>query len=299
MMKRMTYLFLLGLLSGVFLDFSHAQTLGELAQQEKEKRTKGPKASKVYTNEDIGSSSSAPPASNSSSLPDQKVPAPATTGSAVPGAASAPPKEDPERIWSKKFIDAKKKLQEAQNKAQALQNSINDLNLRLLRQGDIYDREHLLGPMIAQTQQQIAQNKADIQSAEQELENLREELRKSGNPVSWENSQKALESLPEEKKPEKALTRDQKYYQDQLAAIDEKYLQMIKPLEVERFQLIHRRDPVEGESLATPINLGLGAPPRISEIDGQLKELNQKREEEKRIFVEQAVREGALPGWFR
>jgi len=300
-MKVFTLVVLFNMLVGVFSSFCPAQSLGELARQEKEKRNKGAKASRVYSNEDIssGTSSASPAPFNSSSASSLGPSAPSSALSAAQGPDSAKPKEDPERLWSKKFMDAKKKLQEAQNKTQVLQSRFNDLNLQLLRQGDIYDREHLLGPMLAQVQQQMAQNKADIQTAEQELENLREELRKSGNPVSWENSQKALEPLPEEQKPEKAVPRDEKYCRDQLAAIDEKFLQMIKPLEVERFQLINRRDPAEGESLTTPANLGLGAPPRIFEIDSQIKELNQKREEEKRIFVEQSVREGALPGWFR
>jgi hypothetical protein len=43
----------------------------------------------------------------------------------------------------------------------------------------------------------------------------------------------------------------------------------------------------------------MGAPPRVVDIDIQIKELNQKRGQEKQEVVNQAIREGALPGWFR
>jgi hypothetical protein len=37
----------------------------------------------------------------------------------------------------------------------------------------------------------------------------------------------------------------------------------------------------------------------VIDIDIQIKELNQEREKEKEKFIDQAIREGALPGWFR
>jgi hypothetical protein len=43
----------------------------------------------------------------------------------------------------------------------------------------------------------------------------------------------------------------------------------------------------------------LGAPPLVNELDAKIKDLNQKREQEKKDLVDQAIHEGALPGWFR
>ena len=40
-------------------------------------------------------------------------------------------------------------------------------------------------------------------------------------------------------------------------------------------------------------------PLRVIDIDVQIKDLTQKRDQEKAALVEQAIREGALPGWFR
>ena len=131
------------------------------------------------------------------------------------------------------------------------------------------------------------------------MDDLREELRKSGNPVSWENSEAALKPDPKETKPEEPKIKDQKYWQEKLSVIDKRYNAMISPLETERFQLINRRSLKEGETPTAPGVLGMGAPPRVLDIDVQIKELNEKREQEKREVVNQATREGALPGWFR
>ena len=94
-----------------------------------------------------------------------------------------------------------------------------------------------------------------------------------------------------------ALVKDQKYWQEQLSIIDKRYNALITPLEAERFQLVNRRTAQEGEFLSTPDRLGLGAPPEVIDIDVQLKELKQKREQEKNALIERALR--ALPGWFR
>ncbi len=277
---------LLPVLSGL------CQSLADLAKKEREKQQDKPK--KVYTNddltkyEDLRSSVPATPAALSSD----------STGKSAKSALSGPD-DSSERAWSKRFIEAKARVQESKAKADALQAKLNDLNLKLLRQSDVYDRENVYGPLIAQTKQEIEANKSEGASAQQGLEDVREDLRKSGNPVSWENSEAALKPDPKETQPEEPKIKDQKYWQEKLGAIDKRYNAMIAPLETERFQLVNRRSLKEGETPTAPGTLGMGAPPRVFDIDIQIKELNQKREQEKQEVVNQAVREGALPGWFR
>jgi hypothetical protein len=267
------------------------QSLADLAKKEREKQQGKPK--KVYTNDDLTkyedqrSSTAATPAGPSSS----------TDKSAK--AALSEPDDSSERAWSKRFIEAKARVQDSKSKADALQLKLNDLNMKLLRQSDVFDRENVYGPLIAQAKQQIEENKTESAAAQQALEDLRDELRKSGNPVSWENSEAALKPDPKAAKPEEPKIKDQKYWQEKLAAIDKRYTAMISPLETERFQLINRRSLKEGETPTAPGALGMGAPPRVLDIDIQIKELSQKREQEKQELVNQAVREGALPGWFR
>jgi len=269
-----------------------SQSLADLAKKEREKQQGKPR--KVYTNddlnkyEDLRSSAPATPAAQSSD----------STGKSAK-AMLAGPDDSSERAWSKRFIEAKARVQDSKTNAEALQTKLNDLNMKLLRQSDVLDRENVYGPLIAQAKQQIEENKTEAIVAQQALEDLREELRKSGNPASWQNSEVALKPDPKEIKPEEPKIKDQKYWQEKLGTIDKRYSAMITPLETERFQLVNRRSLKEGETPTAPGALGLGAPPRVLDIEIQIKELNQKREQEKQEVVNQAIREGALPGWFR
>jgi hypothetical protein len=264
------------------------QSLADLAKKEREKQQTKPK--KVYTNEDLNKYEDL-----RSSVP--AAPAHGTSKSAKPLLAG--PDDSSERAWSKRFIEAKARVQDSKTKAEALQTKLGDLNMKLLRQSDVLDRENVYGPLITQTKKEMEENKAEGAAAQQGLADLREELRKSGNPASWENSEAALKPDPKEAKPEEPKIKDQKYWQEKLNTIDKRYNAMITPLETERFQLVNRRTLKEGETPTAPGALGMGAPPRVLDIEIQIKELNQKRDQEKQAVVNQATREGALPGWFR
>ncbi len=279
-----------------FCSYMNGQSLGDLARQENEKKRQTKKATRIITNEDMGSGSAESAVTNPRPLQDS--PDLSSTGSKTSSEPSGK-KDDPEKKWSKRFIDAKAKLKASQDKGIELQTKLNDLSRKLLLQSDIYDREHLLTPMIADTQKQLAQNKEALQTAEQELENLREELRKSGDPVSWENSEKALQPEPEKASTVAPAKKDQQYWQSQLNEIDKKYDDLIHQMEVERFQLLNRRPPSENESLIPSGNIGMGAPPRVYEIEQQIKDLRKKQEQEKTALQDKAINEGALPGWFR
>ena len=270
----------------------HGQSLADLAKKEREKQQGKPR--KVYTNDDLNKYEDL-----RSSVPATPAAQPSDNAGKSSKAMLAGPDDSSERAWSKRFIEAKARVRDSKTNAEALQTKLNDLNMKLLRQSDVFDRENVYGPLIAQAKQQIEENKAEIAAAQQGLENLREELRKTGNPVSWENSEAALKPDPKETKPEEPKIKDQKYWQEKLSVIDKRYNAMISPLETERFQLINRRSLKEGETPTAPGALGMGAPPRVLDIDVQIKELNQKREQEKREVVNQATREGAMPGWFR
>jgi hypothetical protein len=276
------------------LNSGAAQSLADRARTQRERRDQEKTPSRVYTNDDLKKYETL--RTNAAVVPKAEPPA---ASSRPATASSLTPAEDEERAWSKRFIEAKNKINETKTRAEALQAKLNELNLKLLRQADVYDRENVYGPLIAQTRQQLEQNKSDGAAAQQALEHLREELRKSGNPISWENSQAALKPDPTDKKAEEPKNKGQHYWQEKLVTIDKRYSALIAPLETERFQLLNRRSPKEGESVSSSGPLGLGAPPRVIDIDVQIKELNQKREKEKQELIQQAIREGALPGWFR
>ena len=288
--------YLLGLAVGLFFMqlCAYSQNLADIAQQEKEKRARQNKSSKTYTNEDLLIYNHVEAATSGNSASQ-------TTTSSKPSTKGllALPSDNEERAWSKRFIEAKEKIAQLKQLGESLQTRLNGFSTKLLMQSDVYDREHLYPEMVTQTKEQIEKNKADLNEAEQALEDLRDALRKSGNPRSWEDSQAALKPLPETEKNVPPPKKDQKYWQDQLAIIDKRYDDLITPLEDERFQMIHRVAPKEGEPVAQQGFLGLGAPPLVNDLDAKIKELNQKRDQEKKELIEQALREGALPGWFR
>lgn len=273
-----------------------AQSLADLARQEKERQAQQKKATKVYTNDDLGSASTSAGTAASTDVNEGEAPASAADSSA----ASAPEKkkEDPERVWSKKFMDANAKVQAAKDKSVALQNKLRDLNQQTMLRDDVYDGTREYFDLMAQTRQEMAKNDGDLKEAEAALEDLQEQLRKSGDPIGWQYSLKAATPDPDSVEPQKAVTKDEQYWDNQLSAIDKKYDALIKPLEEERFQLVNRRAPGKEESTA-PAPLGMGAMPRINDIDNEIRDLNQKRAQEKSGLIDQAIREGALPGWFR
>jgi hypothetical protein len=301
LMNTRCFVFVLLFLLGMPALPCPAQSLADAARQERARRQNQKSSSKVFTNEDLGryqeESSSSP-----STVEAVQPPEPATTGSRSEGVGSS---DADERAWSKRFVEAKAKVQQAKSQGETLQAKLNDLNLKLMGADpqaggtEVFDREHLYLPLIAQTKEKIEKNKSELASAEAELEDLREELRKSGKPISWAESQLALKPENKGGKAEPAKVKDQKYWMEQLGVIDKRYNALIAPLQEERFQLINRRPSAEGESTAPTSTLGMGVPPRVIDIDVQIKELNQKRDQEKAALIDKAVREGALPGWFR
>jgi hypothetical protein len=279
-----------------------AQSLADAARQERARRQSKESSSKVFTNDDLGRYQETESPSSQATVEAVQSPETATTSSQPGGVGSS---EADERAWSKRFIDAKAKVQQAKSQGEALQAKLNDLNLKLMRAGpqaggtEVFDREHLYLPLIAQTKEKIEKNKGELAGTETELEDLREELRKSGKPISWAESQLALQPENKGGKAEPPKVKDQKYWMEQQGVIDKRYNALIAPLEEERFQLINRRPSAEGESTASASALGMGVPPRVIDIDVQIKELSQKRDQEKAALIDQAVHEGALPGWFR
>ena len=95
------------------------------------------------------------------------------------------------------------------------------------------------------------------------------------------------------------MLRDRAHWQGQLGLLDRRFRSQIASLEIERFQLVHRRIPQKGESLEIDGTTGLGLPPGVADINRRIRRLRNRKTEEQRALVERALRSGALPGWFR
>jgi len=89
------------------------------------------------------------------------------------------------------------------------------------------------------------------------------------------------------------------YWLEQVSQIDLHYQKVISPLRAELFQLVHRRPAQPGESTALKGGLGICVPPFVYEIDKLIKRLMSDKDRDRTTLVEEAIRQGALPGWFR
>ena len=276
------------------------QSLAEAARKERNRRARLPGAAVTYTNEALHAQAGRFGVSSS----DRATPATSRRRPSRSAAPSGPTREEID--WSRRFLQVKARLAAAEQRHQALRIKRDDLNLKLqgdpFRQTTVTDPAHVYAPLIAQAKRQLEQSRQVLSGARQELAGLRERLRQSGRPRSWEDSRAALApglvgaATDEAEGP---LLRDRAWWQRQLSRLDQRFRSRIAPLEIERFQLVHRRMPQEGESLDIDSTPGLGLPPGVADINRRIRRLKSRRTEEKRALVERALRSGALPGWFR
>jgi hypothetical protein len=70
-----------------------------------------------------------------------------------------------------------------------LELQLNELNRMLLNQSDMYNREGQRLPQIQSTQEELETARDNVTTAEKAVVDLREELRRSGAPASWEPPQ--------------------------------------------------------------------------------------------------------------
>jgi hypothetical protein len=183
-----------GLLAGVMVALAVpvcAQSLGELAKKEQERRKSLPTAKKVYTDDDLKKIAAA-----SGIATDQPAkPADGTKGT-DPGApagdsaktadkdkdkAEAPPTETQ---WRARMTGARDTLRRNEMFAEALQSRINGLTADFTARDDPYQRAQ-----IADSRQkalaELDQVKRDIESSKKAITDIEEEARRANVPPGW------------------------------------------------------------------------------------------------------------------
>ncbi len=169
-----------------------AQSLGDAARKSREKKG-GTSSSKVYTNETLPQSVSIDTGSRSTQAPGQETAAAPASGKAASAAAADEEEEegaanpkDEEADWRKRIKELKDEIatlereltvSERENKLRAA-SYYGDAATRLRDEGKYAadDRKY---------QAEANDKKAAIAAAKQKLEDMREELRKSGKPAAW------------------------------------------------------------------------------------------------------------------
>jgi hypothetical protein len=176
---------------------SFAQSLGEYARKERAKEASQPKATKVYTNDNIPRTTtlaepapSAPQAPENASKPEAEGAKTTGTSETSEAKQAAEPEQQPENkirskeYWQGRFAEAKANLNRADEEFKL---SEDELNLEQMDQARELDPQKK-----AQLDQEVNNKQASVQSrreaydkAKQALDEVKKEFAESGAPKDW------------------------------------------------------------------------------------------------------------------
>ena len=194
-----------GLLAGVLLMLAipvGAQTLGELAKKEQERRKAAPPAAKTYTNEDLKKIPLPPDAADGSAKPadakgdpakpgdpaaaksgDAAKPADAKGDAATPEAAKPEAAKD-EAYWRQRVTAAREELRRNQSFRDALQSRINGLSADFASRDDPYQRAQIADER-QKALAELARVTKEIGDTTKLIGDIEEEARRAGVPPGW------------------------------------------------------------------------------------------------------------------
>lgn len=168
-----------------------AQSLGDLAKKEQERRKATPQAGKVYTNDDL----------KKITVPADSVPAPAPAGSAGDAAKgdgkddaaktgdAAKPGDKPEATqseadWRAKMNIAREDLRRSEMFETALQSRINGLTADFSSRDDPFQRAQIADDR-QKALAELAQVGKDIENGKKKIGDIEEEARRANVPPGW------------------------------------------------------------------------------------------------------------------
>jgi hypothetical protein len=182
----------IALLLGI-ASLSVAQSLGDVAKQEAERRKTVGTRGKVYTNESLrpepapsgGQPQPAQPVSNAAATatpPAAGATAPAGPSPGAPEAAdAAPPTED---AWTKRMAGAREALSRSRMFAEALQSRINALSTDFVNRDDPAQRD-TIGAERQKALSELDRVKREIVDQEKAITAIQDEARRAGVPAGW------------------------------------------------------------------------------------------------------------------
>jgi hypothetical protein len=174
---------------------AHAQSLGDLARKEEERRKTISAPAKVLTNEDLRGAAVAPPAPVvtpvAGGAPAAAVPPPSPSGGSAaadaprtptePESAQAPASEDE---WRKRIAAARDNLARSQTFIEALQSRINALSTDFAARDDPAQRAEI-STNRQKALAELDRVKQEIQQYEKAITGIQDEARKAGVPAGW------------------------------------------------------------------------------------------------------------------
>ena len=175
----------------LFASLAVAQSLGDLARQEKAKRAKQTKKpAKVYTNDNMPARPPGEGPTAASTMSNEPPPEQATSATIpIPGAPEIKPddKEDKKgskEMWQGRFKSAKQQIATAED-AQRL--SEDELGLLQIQQARELDPETLrdLETKVKDKTADVEAKRAQTDKAKKALDALEKEFKESGAPADW------------------------------------------------------------------------------------------------------------------
>jgi hypothetical protein len=173
--------------------FLSAQSLGEVARQERAKREreKHPPA-KVWTNDNIpraariapsspNPEAGAPTAETTPPSPTAEAPAPETPPASVESAES---KQQTKEFWQVKFKAARGQLADAKERQTLAEDELSLLQTQEARELDPAAHKDLEGKVAAKSAE-VEQARATTAKAQKALDDLQKEFDASGAPAEW------------------------------------------------------------------------------------------------------------------
>lgn len=249
-----------------------AQDLGEAARKERERQAALKQKGRVYTNADIARSH--PPETKQKEEPGSKK--------SAANDRRADLKGHDEQYWSEKFLAAKKRVADAEEKQAFIESRLKDYNYKLQNQTDVYDREHLYFALIQEAKEEQTKNSKELADAKAALDDLYREFRESGAPLAWAESTRAQQSTPPERP-------SREYFLKRLQDIEDQYEARERSYKEERFRLMNRRQPTAQDILdAKEQNYALGLDPSIKTLDEKINEIEKKHQQARTELISQA-----------
>jgi hypothetical protein len=166
-----------------------AQTLGEIAKREAERRKAVPPATKTYTNDDLNKLPPAPGEGAAKPAPtpaaDAGKPGEASKPMALkpdPAVPSEPPKD--EKYWHDRITAVREDIRRNEAFKSALQTQINALSADFAGRDDPAQRAKIADDR-QKALAEMARLTLDIDKANKTIADIEEEARKAGVPPGW------------------------------------------------------------------------------------------------------------------
>lgn len=171
-----------------------AQSLGEIAKKEQERRKATPPAAKTYTNEDLKKVAPFPGAADPDAKADPKTAKPADPtkvedppkpgdGTKPDGAKTPEPAKD-EKYWRGRITAVREEIARNESFRDALQNQINSLSADFAGRDDPAQRAQ-----IADNRQkkmaELGRVNVELEKATKLIVEIEEEARRAGVPPGW------------------------------------------------------------------------------------------------------------------